>query len=97
MFSELAIETQAETLDPANKDSSVCALCKSNVTRRVRGSRIACELTGCLDFDVRFDDFRVEDIMIKICSLVDEHKRMSAEQGGTCFGKNGEQTSESNS
>jgi len=44
MFSELAIEQQAEILDPANNDSAVCGLCKRNVVRRIRGSRIVCEL-----------------------------------------------------
>ena len=44
MFSEMAIEMQAETLDPNNNESAVCALCKSNVARRIHGSRIACEL-----------------------------------------------------
>ena len=44
LFSELAIEQQAETLDPNNKDANVCALCKSNVARRVKQTRIVCEM-----------------------------------------------------
>ena len=75
MFSELAIEQQAETLDPTNNDSGVCPMCKGNVARRVQGSRIVCELQGCLDINCHFDDFRVEEIMIKLNQIVDEHKR----------------------
>ena len=85
MFSELAIEQQAETLDPANNDSCVCAICKANVARRIRGTRIVCELNGCLDIDVCYPDFRVEDVMIKLCQLIDEHKRQSEEQNTDCF------------
>ena len=57
-----------ETLDPANSNSNtgVCALCKCNVARRVHGSRIVCEKPGCLDINVLFDDFTVEDLMIKL-------------------------------
>ena len=72
-------------LDPANNDSCVCAICKSNVARRVQGSRIVCELQGCLDIDVKFEDFRVEDVMIKLCQIVDEHKRHSEESNMDCF------------
>ena len=84
MFSDLAIEQQAEVLDPANNDSCVCALCKSNVARRVQSTKIICELPGCLDIDVKFADFRVEDVMIKLCQIVDEHKRHSEESNMDC-------------
>ena len=77
LFSEMAIEVQAETLDPNNHDSNVCALCRQNIARRVQGSRVVCELPGCLDLDVHFSDFRVEDLMIKLCQLFDEHKKHS--------------------
>ena len=87
MFSELAIEQQAEMLDPDNNDSCVCALCKNNVARRIQGTRIVCEMTGCLDIDLRFPDFRVEDVMIKLCQIVDEHKRNNEEQHTDCFDK----------
>lgn len=79
MFSQLAIDVQAETLDPANNDSSVCALCKRNVARRIRGSRIVCELPGCLDIDIYFPHFRVEDVMIKVCRMLEDHKRYAQE------------------
>lgn len=75
MFSQLAIDVQAETLDPTNNDSCVCALCKRNVARRIKGSRIVCELPGCLDIDIYFTHLRVEDVMIKVCRMLDEHKR----------------------
>ena len=44
-----------------------------------------CELQGCLDIDVKFEDFRVEDVMIKLCQIVDEHKRHSEESNMDCF------------
>ena len=53
--------------DPANNDSAVCAICKANVVRRIRETRIVCGLNGCLDMDLRFPKFRVEDVMIKLC------------------------------
>ena len=57
--------------------------------RRIQGTRVTCELQGCLDVDVRFGEFRVEDLMIKICGLIEEHKRHSEEQGLQCFNKLG--------
>ena len=75
----MAIDVQAETLDPDNNDSSVCPFCKSNVARRIRGSRIVCELQGCLDIEIYFADFRVEAVMIKVCQMLDEHKRHAQE------------------
>ena len=72
-------------LDPANNDSCVCALCKSNVARRVQGTKIVCEQPGCLEIDVKFEEFRVEDVMIKLCQIVDEHKRHSEESNMGCF------------
>ena len=84
MFSELAIEQQAEVLDPSNNDSCVCALCKRNVARRVHGTRIVCEMPGCLDINVMFEEFRVEDVMIKLCQILDEHKRHSEESNINC-------------
>ena len=71
-------------LDPTNNDSCVCALCKRNVARRVSGTRIICEMQGCLDIDIKFEEFRVEDIMIKTCQIVDEHKRHSEESNMDC-------------
>ena len=72
-------------LDPANNDSCVCALCKSNVARRVKGTKIICEMQGCLDLDVKFEEFRVEDVMIKLCQIFDEHKRHCEESNMDCF------------
>ena len=55
MFDALSIEQTAELYDPDNRDSFVCAICKSNVVRRIQGTRMVCELPGCLDVDIRFD------------------------------------------
>ena len=63
----------------------MCALCKSNVARRIRDTRIVCELQGCLDIELRFADFKVEDVMIKVCQLMDEHKQHATESGTECF------------
>ena len=76
MFSQLGIEQQAEMLDPSNSniDSAVCALCKCNVVRRVHGTRLVCEKPGCLNINMLFPDFTVEELMISLCKLVNEHK-----------------------
>jgi len=41
-------------------------------------------MQGCLDIDIKFEEFRVEDIMIKTCQIVDEHKRHSEESNMDC-------------
>ena len=66
MFSAMAIEQQAEVLDPTNNDSGVCPMCKVNIARRIHGSKIMCELQGCLDINCYFEDFRVEEMLLKL-------------------------------
>ena len=83
-------------LDPSNNDSCVCALCKSNVARRVQGTKIICEQQGCLDIDIKFEEFRVEDVMIKLCQIVDEHKRHSEESNMDCFSRGSSASSRKN-
>jgi ribosomal protein L37AE/L43A len=59
-FSELAIQQQAESLDPDNRDCYVCARCKNNVARRIKQSVIVCEKPGCFEIDLRYDGYSVE-------------------------------------
>ena len=66
----MAIEQQAETLDPSNHDVAVCSLCKSNAARRVKGTKIHCEMTGCVEIDLKISEFKVEDIMMTLSTVV---------------------------
>ena len=84
-FSKLAIENQVETLDPSNIDVAVCSLCKNNSARRVKETRIHCEMAGCVAIDLKFEDFIVEDIMMKLGAVVQEHKNCAQEEGLQCF------------
>jgi hypothetical protein len=36
-------------------------------------------MQGCLDIEIRFADFTVEEIMNKVCKLMDEHKEHAKE------------------
>jgi hypothetical protein len=76
-FSRLAVEQMAETMDPnlKHKNASVCAVCKHALVRRVGGSRLACEVPGCLDITMPFyyTDFSVEEVMNRLQSSIYEH------------------------
>ena len=85
MFHELAISQQVELDDPENNDSAVCPICKRNIVRRVQGSRIVCEMQGCLNFNIVFADFRVENIMRKVGQLIKEHKEEAELGKFGCF------------
>lgn len=74
-FSALAIEQQAETLDPNNRDCYVCARCKSNVARRIKESRIVCEKPGCVEIDLHYNGFSVEQIMTAVQCIMEDHKK----------------------
>ena len=80
-FSELAIEQQVETLTGEGWDSSVCAVCKSDIVRRF-GRRITCNRKGCIDMHfplVNLDGnqviplFKVEQLMNNMCSVIADH------------------------
>ena len=73
-FSELEISLKAEILNPQNKDSSVCALCKYNTVRRIQETRIECEKRTCINFDIHNSTVRVEDVMIRMNQLFTDHK-----------------------
>ena len=85
-FSNLAIEQLAEINDPENKDSCVCARCKNGLVRRIADTKIVCEVPGCLDLDIKYADFKVENIMYKLLQILDEHKIQGTEQGSSCKG-----------
>ena len=42
-------------------------------------------MAGCLDIDVKFAEYRVEDVMIKLCQIFDEHKRHAEESHMDCI------------
>jgi hypothetical protein len=88
-FAELAVETQAETYDPdnPNRDCYVCARCKNNTARRIRESRIVCERTGCLDIDLKFNGFSVEQVMLALQQVLEEHKAEAIAKNESCGGK----------
>jgi len=49
----MEIEQLAETLDPNNVNSAVCAVCKNGVIRKF-DNRLACETPGCVDLKIPF-------------------------------------------
>lgn len=74
-------------MDPDNRDSYVCARCKNNVARRIKHSKIICERTGCFEIDLHYDGFSVEQIMITIQCILEEHKKEALIEGSKCQGK----------
>jgi len=72
-FSRQAAEAQAMAYDTNNNDSYVCAICKSGNAYRVK-SKVMCENTGCLELDLKSDQFSVEHVMQQIDSKMQEHK-----------------------
>lgn len=85
-FSELAIQQQAETLDPDNRDCYVCARCKNNVARRIKESKIICEKPGCFEIDLHYNGFSVEQVMIAIQCILEDHKKENVSADSKCKG-----------
>ena len=65
--------------DPSNKDSSVCAMCKHNTVRRIQKTKLECEKTGCLSFDLHNSQVRVEEVMNRMDTLFKDHKQHAIE------------------
>ena len=61
-FSRRAVESLADAYNTCGKDSYVCAICKSGNAHRIK-TKIICENTGCLDIDLKMNQFSVEQVM----------------------------------
>jgi hypothetical protein len=59
--------------DPNNNSFYICAICKRYVYR-ISPTQIQCERPGCLDMDLRSDDFKLEDLMNMIMRVLIDHK-----------------------
>lgn len=73
-FTQQQTETLAQIYDPQNNSFYICAICKRYVYK-VMGSRVQCEKPGCLDLDLRCDEFRLEDLMNCIMKVLIDHKQ----------------------
>ena len=82
-FSNLAIEQAAETLDTENPnpDVAVCTLCRQSSVRRVKETKIFCEMAGCIEIDLKCNNWTVEQIMQKLSEMVFELKKAAEESG----------------
>ena len=79
-FSKQQTETLAQMYDPTNNSFYICAICKRYVYR-VNGTKVQCEKPGCLDLDLRCEDFKLEDLMNMIMRVLMDHKAHCEEQG----------------
>lgn len=65
----------------------MCARCKNNVARRIKESKIICEKPGCLEIDLHYNGFSVEQVMIAIQCILEDHKKENAAAESKCKGK----------
>lgn len=83
-FSRMAVEQLAECLDPKinNGNTSVCAVCKHALVRKIGKSRLACEVPGCLDLKLPFEytEYSVEDVMNRLQMIIFNHKNECSEE-----------------
>jgi hypothetical protein len=70
-----------ETLTGEGWDSSVCAVCKSDIVKKF-GRRITCNKKGCIDLQLPLVNlkgtqvipyFKVELLMNNMCSVIADH------------------------
>lgn len=68
--------------NPDNTNFYVCAVCKGYVHRlQNQPSRIVCERRGCIDIDLRIDQFRLEDVMNMVMKVLMDHREACNERG----------------
>lgn len=64
--------------DPNNNSFYICALCKRYVYR-VGASKVQCEKPGCLDLDLKCENFKLEELMNLIMKVLLDHRQSCEE------------------